>query len=159
MKQARVWEDEEILSEIMTIMLENMGADRYKEFIVGQLDELDQEDFEEVITKSEKEILYVDSPIDQLTEKINMWHDDRSIVPNSSATTQCMKAMSELGELADNIIKHENVKDSIGDVYVCLCSIARLSDTTMEESIAVAYEDIKDRRGTLTPEGNFIKDN
>ena len=68
-----------------------------------------------------------------------------------------MKAMSELGELADNIIKHENVEDSIGDVYVCLCSIARLSGTTMENSISAAYEDIKDRKGILTSEGNFIK--
>ena len=96
--------------------------------------------------------------IDTLTTKINKWHDDRSIIPNSSPTTQCMKAMSELGELADNIIKHENVEDSIGDVYVCLCSIARLSGTTMQKSILAAYDDIKDRTGTLTPEGNFIKD-
>ena len=96
--------------------------------------------------------------IDELTNHINKWHDDRQIVPNSSPTTQCMKAMSELGELADNIIKGESVEDSIGDVYVCLCSIARLSDTTMQKSITEAFLDISGRTGTLLPNGNFVKD-
>ena len=96
--------------------------------------------------------------IDELTEKINQWHDDRKIVPNSSAAVQALKAMSEMGELADNIIKGKDVTDDIGDIYVCLCSIARLSGTSMRGSIAYAYNDIKDRKGTLLPNGNFVKD-
>jgi len=96
--------------------------------------------------------------IDKLTNQINQWHKDRKIVPNSSPATQCLKAMSELGELADNIAKGKCVKDDIGDVYVCLCSIARLSNTTMEECIEHAYNDIRLRKGVLLENGNFVKD-
>jgi len=95
--------------------------------------------------------------IDELTKNIDTWHDDRKIVPNSSPSTQCLKAMSELGELADNIAKGKDVKDDIGDIYVCLCSIARLSGTTMQESISHAYEDIRLRKGVLLENGNFVK--
>ena len=96
--------------------------------------------------------------IDILTEQINTWHKDRKIVPNSSAATQALKAMSEMGELADNIIKGKDITDDIGDVYVCLCSIVALSGLKMEDCIQHAYNDIKDRTGTLLPNGNFVKD-
>lgn len=53
--------------------------------------------------------------------KIIQWAKDRKIIPNSSARVQCLKAVSELGELADALIKHdtESVRDAIGDVMVC----------------------------------------
>lgn len=96
--------------------------------------------------------------ITTLTELINQWHLDRKIVPNSTAIVQAMKMFSEAGELADNLIKGKDVTDDIGDIYVCLCSVAKLSGLTMQECIARAYRDIKDRRGTLLSNGNFVKD-
>ncbi len=152
----------ETLNEIMTLCMETMDHEEYREFLRVSIDELETDDLIELISGMEDHRHILADPdnssIDQLTEKINGWHDDRSIVPNSSATVQCMKAVSELGELADNIIKHEDVKDSIGDVYVCLCSVARLSGVTVQDSIKAAYEDIATRTGTLLENGNFVKD-
>lgn len=96
--------------------------------------------------------------LEELNEKTLKWAEERGITVNGKATTQCLKLMSELGELADNIIKGKDVKDDIGDMLVVLCNIAELTGTNLEESWNVAYEDIKDRKGFLNEHGNFIKD-
>jgi hypothetical protein len=96
--------------------------------------------------------------IDNLTGKINQWSRDRKIIPNSTAVVQAMKMFSEAGELADNLIKGRCPKDDLGDIYVCLCNVAALSNLTMEECVTHAYSDIKDRTGTTLPNGTFVKD-
>ena len=55
-------------------------------------------------------------------EKIIQWAKDRKIIPNSSTRIQCLKAVSEIGELADALIKHdvEAIKDAAGDIMVCM---------------------------------------
>ena len=54
--------------------------------------------------------------------KIIQWSEARKIIPNSTPEVQLLKAMSEMGELADATIKHdkEAVIDAVGDVMVCL---------------------------------------
>ncbi len=96
--------------------------------------------------------------IDELVVLIDKWHDDRLIVPNSTPAIQALKMFSEAGELADNIIKGRDVKDDIGDVIVCLCAVARLSGTTIQECMTEAYLDIADRKGTTLDNGTFIKE-
>ena len=93
----------------------------------------------------------------ELEQKITQWSYDRGILTNGKASTQCLKLMSELGELADNIAKGKDCKDDIGDCFVVLVNIARLCGTSLEECANVAYEDIKDRRGFLNENGTFIK--
>lgn len=94
---------------------------------------------------------------DELQTLTTNWAKRVGIADNGKATTQCLKTMSELGELADNLIKGNDVKDDIGDVIVTLNNIAILQGTTINECWNHAYKDIKDRIGYLTPEGNFIK--
>lgn len=55
-------------------------------------------------------------------EKIIQWAKDRKIIPISSTRIQCLKAVSEIGELADALIKHdvEAIKDAAGDIMVCM---------------------------------------
>ena len=86
------------------------------------------------------------------------WSADRGILTNSTAVTQGMKLVSEIGELCDNIIKNKDVKDDIGDCLVVLTNIAALSGTNLTECWAHAWNDIKDRRGYLNEHGNFIKE-
>lgn len=86
------------------------------------------------------------------------WSADRGILANGSAQTQCLKLMSELGELADNLAKGKDVTDDIGDCFVVLTNIARLAGTTLEECANLAYEEIKDRKGFLNENGTFIKE-
>jgi len=62
--------------------------------------------------------------------KIIQWAEARKIIPNSSAETQLLKAVSELGELADATIKKEpkKIRDGVGDVMVCLVNYCALQD-------------------------------
>lgn len=53
---------------------------------------------------------------------VEQWAADRGIYKHSTITAQLLKALSELGELADAIIKsdRDGLKDAIGDVAVCM---------------------------------------
>lgn len=88
------------------------------------------------------------------------WAEARRIIPNAKAHVQLMKTMSELGELADAEIKGDvpGIIDGIGDVLVTLVIYADLRGVTLQQCWNAAYEEIKERKGTLTPEGLFIKD-
>lgn len=92
--------------------------------------------------------------------RIIQWAEARKIIPNSTPETQLLKAMSELGELADATIKKDNdaIVDAVGDVMVCLVNYCALQDISLVECMEVAYDQIKNRRGTLLPNGLFVKD-
>jgi NTP pyrophosphatase (non-canonical NTP hydrolase) len=96
----------------------------------------------------------------ELEEKVVQWATDRKIIPNSNPTAQLMKTMSELGELADATLKGDTtaIVDGVGDVLVTLILYCKLHGITPEYCLAMAYEQIKDRKGTLTPEGIFVKE-
>lgn len=59
---------------------------------------------------------------------VEQWAQDRGIYEHSTALAQCLKAVSELGELADHAIKGDRdaMKDDIGDIAVCLVNVARI---------------------------------
>ena len=88
------------------------------------------------------------------------WAEARRIIPNSSPNVQLLKCMSELGELADATIKHDmpGVRDGVGDVMVCLINYCALQDIDLVQCLDGAYEEIKNRRGTLLPNGTFVKE-
>lgn len=92
--------------------------------------------------------------------KIIQWSEARKIIPNSTAATQLMKAFSEMGELADATIKGDaaGIKDGVGDVMVCLINYCALKDINLVECMYAAYDEIKDRKGTLLPNGVFVKE-
>lgn len=70
-----------------------------------------------------------------------------------------VKLLEELGELANGINKErqEQIIDSIGDVYVVLTILSMQLDLDIEECIATAYEEIKDRKGKMI-DGVFVKE-
>lgn len=88
------------------------------------------------------------------------WAEARKIIPNATPASQLLKAVSEMGELCDAEGKcdHEAIKDAVGDVLVCLINYCTLRDITITECLVGAYEQIKDRRGTLMPDGTFVKE-
>jgi NTP pyrophosphatase (non-canonical NTP hydrolase) len=92
--------------------------------------------------------------------KIIQWAEARRIIPNSTPEVQLLKAMSEMGELADATIKNdeEAIVDAVGDVMVCLINYCALQDINLVDCMEVAYDQIKNRRGTLLPNGVFQKD-
>lgn len=88
------------------------------------------------------------------------WAEDRKIIPNAKPYSQLLKAVSEIGELCDaeNKSDLEAVKDAVGDTLVCLINYCALKDLDMVECLQVAYDQIKDRKGTLMPNGVFVKE-
>lgn len=88
------------------------------------------------------------------------WAEDRRIIPNSTPAAQFMKAVSEMGELSDAITKNdlEAAQDAVGDVMVCLVNMCALLDLDVVDCMAHAYNEIKDRKGTMLPSGVFVKE-
>lgn len=92
--------------------------------------------------------------------KIVRWAEDRKIIPNASLLAQSIKTCEEAHELlsAAHSGDKEAYKDALGDVFVTLVIGAALADIPLTECIEYAYNEIKDRKGHLTPEGIFVKD-
>jgi hypothetical protein len=88
------------------------------------------------------------------------WAEARGIVANSDSKTQMLKAVSEMGELADAIIKRDRpaIVDGIGDVLVCLIVVGALEDVSLTQCLESAYNEIKNRKGYLNKNGVFVKD-
>jgi NTP pyrophosphatase (non-canonical NTP hydrolase) len=88
------------------------------------------------------------------------WAEARRIIPNSTPTAQLLKAFSEMGELADATAKNDRagIVDGVGDVMVCLINYCALQDIDLVKCLEAAYEEIKDRKGTMMPSGVFVKE-
>lgn len=88
------------------------------------------------------------------------WAEARQIIPNAKPYSQVLKAVSEIGELADaeNKGDMEGIKDAVGDVVVCLINYCALRDISLVQCLKGAYNEIKDRKGTLMPNGVFVKE-
>ncbi len=95
-----------------------------------------------------------------LESDIIRWAEARRILPNSTPTAQLLKAVSEMGELADATTKgnREDAMDAVGDVLVCLINYCALQDFNLVDCLELAYNQIKDRKGTLLPSGVFVKE-
>ena len=92
------------------------------------------------------------------TNKIAQWHHDRNLIDGSTDQAQFLKLIEETGELAGNLARGKDIRDDIGDIIVVLINIATRNNLTIEECLDVAYDDIKDRKGTMI-DGVFIKEN
>ena len=92
--------------------------------------------------------------------KVINWAKERRIIPNATPEAQFLKAVSEMGELADALNKKQyaEMQDAVGDVVVCLINLCALQQTSITECLELAWEQIKDRKGTLLPNGCFVKE-
>ena len=92
--------------------------------------------------------------------QVIQWAEARKILPNATSQTQLLKTMSELGELADALIKGDRagIIDGLGDVLVTLIIVAAKENLDMTACLESAYDEIKDRTGTMMPNGVFVKD-
>ena len=85
------------------------------------------------------------------------WARERNLIEGSDSKTQCLKLISEVGELADSINKQKNVADDIGDCLVVLIIIATQNNLHINDCLEHAYDTIKDRKGIML-DGVFIKE-
>lgn len=89
------------------------------------------------------------------------WGEARGIIQNGNAHTQAkVKLQEELDELIDAIEKSSiaEVEDAIGDCMVVLTMICAIMDIDLVTCYKNAYEEIKDRKGYLRPDGVFVKE-
>ena len=92
--------------------------------------------------------------------KIIQWSEKRKIIPNSTPMAQLCKLEEEVNELRDALFESnmEESIDAIGDCAVVLINICALLDVNFTDCLAHAYEQIKDRTGTMGADGIFYKD-
>lgn len=97
---------------------------------------------------------------EDLEKEVIDWAYDRGIMQNCTPPVQLLKTMSELGELADALIKGdiEGIEDGIGDVMVTLVIVASMMEMSVTDSLRIAYDQIKDRKGFLNSDGVFVKE-
>lgn len=95
----------------------------------------------------------------ELEQLVIHWAEAREIIPCATPGVQLLKLVSEVGELCDAEGKKNipDIKDGIGDIMVCLINYCALRNLDLLDCLAGAYEEIKFRRGTLMPDGTFVK--
>ena len=82
----------------------------------------------------------------EFKSNVERWAEERGIYEHSTPEAQLLKALSELGELADAVVKNdrEALKDAIGDVAVCMVNYAKMAGVVFPEEPASgrpAYSD------------------
>ena len=92
--------------------------------------------------------------------KVIRWSEARKIIPNSTPFAQSIKAVEEINELVDALRDDNKAEaiDAVGDTVVCLINVCALLDVNLTDCLAHAYEQIKDRTGTMGADGIFYKD-
>ena len=92
-------------------------------------------------------------------DNIRQWAFERGLYDKGDPKTQTLKLMEEAGEICRAILKKDTpeIIDGIGDCVVVLTNLAHLCDTTIENCIEAAYNEIKDRTGKMN-NGTFKKD-
>ena len=83
----------------------------------------------------------------------------RYIYDRGDSNTQYVKLMEEAGELAQALLKKDDVEviDAIGDMVVVLTNLAALEGMQIEDCISAAYNVIANRKGKMI-NGTFVKE-
>lgn len=97
----------------------------------------------------------------KLEDLVVAWAEDKGILERSTPQAQLLKTVSELGELADATIKDDvdGIVDGLGDVLVTLIIFAEMQGVPLKACLQAAYGVIKDRQGSMSASGAFVKDN
>lgn len=93
-----------------------------------------------------------------LFESIRAWATVRGL-DKTDSHAQMTKLTEELGEVANALIKKKpkDLEDGIGDAVVVLTILALQNGLRIEDCVATAMNEIKDRKGKLV-NGTFVKE-
>lgn len=98
--------------------------------------------------------------LEDYLEMIANWGHARNIIHGSTPKAQVIKTLEECVELIA-AIHHNNtdeIADAMGDIIVTLVMISEQTEIPIIEAVIRAYEEIKDRKGTMR-DGIFYKEN
>ena len=126
------------------------------EFLVNECGELQKEVNE--YRQQEETKLTEQLDLTQLTNRIKGWAVDRNL-HTADHVKQALKLGEEFGELCQGIVKgnEEQIKDSLGDMYVVMTILSMQLGLEIEECVYHAYDEIKGRKGKMV-DGIFIKE-
>lgn len=95
-----------------------------------------------------------------IENKIEMWGYDRGICQHGKPIGQAIKTMEECTELLDAINRGDRADtiDALGDIGVTLLMQCALQKVPFVECLEAAFDQIKDRKGFLRPDGIFVKE-
>jgi len=132
----------------------SLGGDTQTITVVGDADDLIR------IAATITEKFTPSVQIGDLAHKVIGWARSHGIVENSTPQAQALKLVSEVGELADNIIKGntDGLIDDLGDCVVVLLILAEMHDLDLFRCLAAAYNEIKDRKGHMSTGGAWVKE-
>lgn len=90
---------------------------------------------------------------------IREWAEARNLIEGSTPEKQFVKLVEEIGELGAGLARGNRpaMMDGIGDAVVVLTILAAQIGMDIEDCIAAAYHEIKDRKGRMQ-DGVFIKE-
>ena len=90
---------------------------------------------------------------------IRAWAVARNLIHGSTPQAQTVKLLEEAGELAHALARGNRTAacDALGDTIVVLTILAAQLDLDIEDCIAEAWNQIKDRKGTMVG-GIFVKE-
>lgn len=95
----------------------------------------------------------------KLTMQIKDWAIARKL-HDADSDKQVLKLGEEFGELCQALAKDRHisqVKDAIGDMYVVLTILSMQLGLDIEDCVAAAYDEIRDRKGKMV-NGVFVKE-
>ena len=97
---------------------------------------------------------------EELESRVIAWAAARQIIPNSNAMSQALKTAEEVVELLQALNKKDTkaVIDGYGDAIITMIIGAELYGVNLVACLEAAYDEIKDRKGHLGPDGLFYKD-
>ena len=95
----------------------------------------------------------------RMFDNIRRWAAARNLIQGSYPAAQMVRLREEVGELSDAITSGDDAeyKDAIGDCVVVLTIMAAQRGLNIEDCIASAWEEIKDRKGVMR-DGIFVKE-
>ena len=90
---------------------------------------------------------------EQFQQNVQRWATERGIYEHSTALAQALKAVSEVGELCDAVIKNDRdaLIDAIGDVAVCLVNVIAMrgGEVDFEPCGRVKPADLQESAGSV----------
>ena len=96
--------------------------------------------------------------MEQLIKKTEQWFVDRNL-HTLDGSGQLRKLSEEVGELIQAYKDDDSFEeiDAVGDIMVVLIGYCMQRELDIEECLASAYEEIKDRKGKVI-NGVFVKE-
>ena len=92
--------------------------------------------------------------------KVVQWGEARGIVQHSTPAAQAKKTIEELDELLAAIKAGDRaaMADAYGDILVTLVMGCACADMNLLTCFEGAYNEIKERKGSLNKEGLWVKE-